>query len=138
MDTATREYAVLLIEDDLIDQEAIRRTLRETGQVSVTTAGYLHDGMQLIRQTPFDAVLFDLGLPDSFGIDTIKRMTEEFQSTPLIVLTGLSDIGTAQLAISHGVRDYLVKGEASEARILTSIFQAVRSESVEPESSLNK
>lgn len=132
MVAASSTYTVLLIEDDPFDREAFRRTLQAADQVSVRTANCLHDGVQMIRETPFDAVLLDLGLPDSFGIDTVKRMTEEFRSLPLIVLTGLSDMEMAQAAITHGARDYLVKGEASDARILESVLKAVRSKSEEP------
>lgn len=127
MDTASQEYALLLIEDDVVDQESFRRVFHKATQFSVSIAASLHDGIQLIRETAFDAVLFDLGLPDSYGIDTIKRMTEEFPSIPLIVFTGLSDMQTAQEAIRYGVRDYLVKGEASDARVLESVRKVVLS-----------
>lgn len=112
---------VLLIEDDAIDREHLRRVLHASLDVSLQTACCLQDGIQLIRQTPLDVVLFDLGLPDSYGLDTIKRMVEEFPHVPLIVLTGLSDETTAREASSLGICHYLVKGQASASDIVASV-----------------
>ena len=127
MQSSPDKYQVLLIEDDLIDQEYFRRIIKRTAQVEVVNADCLQDGIELLRERSFDAVLFDLGLPDSFGIDTVKRMTEEFGSLPLIVLTGSVDKQTAEEASQFGVYGYLVKGEATSTEIIDTVHSAVES-----------
>ncbi len=123
------KHQVLLIEDDLIDQEYFRRIIKRTNQVEVTIANCLQDGIELLRDQPFDAVLFDLGLPDSFGIDTVKRMTEEFCNLPLIVLTGSVDKQTAEKASEFGIYGYLAKGETTSTEIINTVHTAVESHS---------
>ncbi len=127
MDTSPSTRCVLLIEDDRIDQEYFRRVIKGADRVDVTTAQCLHDGIQLIRESHFDAVLFDLGLPDSYGLDTVKRMTEEFADLPLIVLTGTSNVQIARDASEYGLFDYLVKGQVTAAEIIGSVHSAIRS-----------
>lgn len=116
--------SILLVEDDVIDREHISRVLSSSFRVSLQTARCLHDGIQHLRQSHFDVVVFDLGLPDSYGLDTVKRMVEEFPNTPLIVLTGLANESTAREATALGVCDYLVKGRASANDITASVTAA--------------
>lgn len=123
---ATTHYQVLLIEDDFIDQENVCRSLKLAEQdFSVVMRNCLQDGVDALRAQPFDIILLDLSLPDSFGVDTINRMIEEFQETPIIVLSGSDDKELAKEAISLGVKDYLIKGETSGVDLAQTIAFAV-------------
>ena len=44
-----------------------------------------------ISQTQFDAVLLDLGLPDSSGIETLRAVRKQAEELPVVVLTGFDD-----------------------------------------------
>ena len=50
----------------------------------------------------FDAILLDLSLPDSQGLDTIERMSEMLPQLPLVILTGLTDGHVAAEAVREG------------------------------------
>ena len=76
MQSGPDKYQVLLIEDDLIDQEYFRRIIKRTTQVEVTSANCLQDGIELLRERSFDAVLFEyvsngLSMPRGQNIDVI-------------------------------------------------------------------
>lgn len=57
----------------------------------------------------FDIILLDLNLPDSEGLDTIKRLKAKFQELTIIILTDYDDWEIQEQALHLGVQDYLCK-----------------------------
>jgi diguanylate cyclase (GGDEF)-like protein len=67
---------------------------------------------QLMEQEQLqpDVVMLDLNLPDSTGVDTVRRC-RMLTDAPLVVLTGLAEeSAVTEMAIQAGADDYLVKG----------------------------
>ncbi len=118
---------LLLIEDDADAAESLRRLLVRTlpAGSSVQTVGTLADGLSQLASTPPDAVLLDLGLPDSDGPDTLARINTPARTVPCVVLTGRDDAELVQQAIDGGVQEYLVKGEFSGPAIARTLRQAI-------------
>jgi diguanylate cyclase (GGDEF)-like protein/PAS domain S-box-containing protein len=56
-----------------------------------------------------DAVLLDLFLPDSHGIETFNRLFHAAPQIPILVLSAAQDEEIAKLAVQHGAQDYLLK-----------------------------
>jgi signal transduction histidine kinase/CheY-like chemotaxis protein len=73
----------------------------------------------------FDAILLDLSLPDSQGLDTIERMSQMLPRLPLVILTGLTDGHIATEAVREGAQDYLVKGEIDPHGLSRAIQYAI-------------
>jgi two-component system, cell cycle sensor histidine kinase and response regulator CckA len=103
-------YKILLIEDNPGDAALIREMLRDAAYGDVACAERLSAGLQLLQRQSFDLILLDLGLPDSSGMETFRRIQHENPDLPVIVLTGLTDEEIAIMAISQGAQDFLVKG----------------------------
>src|SRR5829696_317548 len=104
--------AVLLVEDDDLYAQLLRNALgKATPRVAVERAGTLADALALLNGRPFDAVLLDLNLPDSAGLDTISRTLDVAPGIPVIVLTATAEFDLAVAAVQHGAQDYLVKSE---------------------------
>ena len=98
---------ILLVEDDSVDEEALRRLLpRNTSLQCATT---LRDAIGRLGMHAFDLVLLDLGLPDSSGIETLSRLRKSIPDLPIVVMSGLDDEEIAVEAIRHGAQDYIVK-----------------------------
>ena len=72
-----------------------------------------------------DAVLLDLSLPDSEGLDSLARMLDSVPSTPIIVLTGLDDPEVAVTAVERGAQDFLSKGTITPELIERALRYAV-------------
>jgi len=72
-----------------------------------------------------DVLLLDLGLPESTGLTTLDRATEEVTELPIIVLTGMQDREMSMEAIHRGAQDYLPKSELDGDRLLRSLRYAV-------------
>jgi DNA-binding response OmpR family regulator len=104
---------VLHIEDDAAEALLLQETLRNV-PLSARWEGVrvetLAKGLQAIQRGGFDAVLLDLGLPDSQGLPTLRAVRTEDPDIPVVVLTGLEDEEAALQALRDGAQDYLVKG----------------------------
>ncbi len=118
---------ILLIEDNPGDARLITEYLSPAGDTSfnVIVAESLARGKNLLDEEAFDAVLLDLHLPDSDGLETFDRLHRHAQFVPVIVLTGLDreDVGIA--AVKRGAQDYLFKGVADRSMLIRSIRYAI-------------
>src|SRR5262245_28375148 len=88
-----RPIEVLNFEDDPSDSLLVERALRKLFlmQFRVTTVPRLAEGLDRLRDKPFDVALLDLSLPDASGLDTFERLRNKVPELPLIVLTGNRD-----------------------------------------------
>lgn len=118
---------VLLVEDSQSDAELFEIYLKQvrSADYQITVVETLADGVASLKTSPVDVVLADLNLPDSFGIDTCRRLHASAPSVPIIVLTGLADEEKALEAMQVGAQDYLVKGEIDGNVLSRSIRYAI-------------
>jgi two-component system catabolic regulation response regulator CreB len=96
--------ALLLIEDDELVRDAMTRLFVREGYL-VLTAGTGHDAMGVLRTSPVDVVLLDVGLPDVSGADLCARLRQFFPHMPVVVCSGAASPQEAdelrQLGITH-------------------------------------
>jgi len=122
-----RECRVLVIEDSAVQYELVARNLREAKGVDFrpTRADRLSEGLERLGNEKFDIVLLDLNLPDSRGLDTLRKLRFSRPNVPIVVLTGIDDEAVAIQAASEGAQDYLVKGEFGSNVLFRSIRYAI-------------
>jgi signal transduction histidine kinase len=118
---------VLLIEDEAVDAVLVRRNLRAQpgpafGLEHVTS---LEAGCERLTRGGVDAVLLDLGLPDSQGIDTVLQVRGQAPTLPIVVFTAADDEGTAIAALAAGAQDYLVKDDLEGSLLRRSLCYAI-------------
>ncbi len=101
--------------------------LEEAGgdEFVLTHVERLADALQALKTTRFDAVLLDLSLPDSHGMDTVRAARAAAGLTPIVVMTGLDDEQKALEALRCGAQDYLVKGQ-HDGRLLVRALRYAR------------
>ncbi|NOX87669.1 MAG: PAS domain S-box protein, partial [Calditrichaeota bacterium] len=101
---------ILLIEDDPDDAKLLGDALSEAHLhfvlIHVPT---LTEGLSRLSSHPIDVILLDLNLPDSQGLDTMKKLLKHSSCIPVIVISILEDQETAVEAVKMGAQDYLVK-----------------------------
>jgi signal transduction histidine kinase len=73
----------------------------------------------------FDVALVDLGLPDSQGIETLRRLRAAAPDMPTIVVSGQQDAGTARQALVCGAQDFIFKQELHGVRLAKAIVYAI-------------
>lgn len=109
---------ILLIEDNPGDARLIQTLLNETsGDSIVHVAERLELGLQFLSGQAVDIVVLDLGLPDSWGLDTLTKLQTRCPRLPVVILTGSNDEALGVQALQLGAQDYLVKGQV-EGRLL--------------------
>jgi len=84
---------VLLIEDNPGDARLIREFLNDTGvdAYDVEWVELLSTGMERLTGEGIDVVLLDLQLPDSLGLDTLRKVYDQAPDIPIVVFTVLGD-----------------------------------------------
>jgi PAS domain S-box-containing protein len=123
---------VLLVEDNAGDCRLLREMLGDCVGESFTVdqAATLADALKLAAgRDPYDLVLLDLSLPDSAGLDTIRRCRAAMPALPIVVLTNLADQSLGANAIRCGAQEYLVKGQVDH-RLLSRTISYARERSL--------
>jgi len=121
---------VLLVEDNPGDARLLEEDLRDVpGQeFELTHVERLEEASERLREEEYDVVLLDLSLPDSSGLDTVKRTFNEAPTMPIVVLTGLDDESLGLSAVREGAQDYLVKGQTQGRLLVRAIHYALERE----------
>ena len=121
-----QELKVLLIEDNPGDAFLIKFYLGES--VSPKFNFFHGENMktanELMAKHNFDIILMDLNLPDSVGLDTLKKLLEKYPNNLVIVLTGLVDEKVGLETVRFGAQDFLVKGKFDGKVLISSIMFA--------------
>ncbi len=130
----TPKIRILVVDDDEVDSMTVQRALTNSTlpvKFDVETASTMAKGVDKLNKGRFDAALFDLGLPDSAGLETVKGALSAAGEIPVVVLTGWADEETGISAINIGAMDYLVKGPAIESMLGRTLLYALERKKVE-------
>lgn len=99
---------ILVVEDD----ETLGRSMAQ----SLTLAGYAADwvgnaadALHAVLVEHFDAMVLDLGLPDSDGFAVISTLRQRDQSLPVLILTARDAVENRVQGLDLGADDYVVK-----------------------------
>jgi two-component system, OmpR family, copper resistance phosphate regulon response regulator CusR len=103
---------VLLVEDDARIARMVARGLSEQGEVLVAEDGDV--GLFLGTTEDFDAVILDLGLPGTSGLEVLRRIRAEHAGVPIIVITGRDDPSARKASLAAGATAFLTKPFAIE------------------------
>ncbi len=106
-----KSLQVMLVEDNPDDIVLAREMLREAcpGEFTLTEISRLSTALKKLASETYDAVLLDLKLLDSIGLDTLAQMNAAFPQIPIIVLSGSNNNEMAMQAVQQGAQDFLVK-----------------------------
>lgn len=99
---------ILLIEDDSATAKTLQKTLRSEGFVCDTT-DLGEDGLEIGKLYEYDVIILDLLLPDMDGYEVLRRFRAAQIKTPILILSGLSDIDDKVRGLGFGADDYLTK-----------------------------
>ena len=105
--------SVLLVEDNDDDAALITRVLTRFQRISFTVAraASLAEARALLETSTYDAILSDLGLPDSDGLATFQGIFQVSRNAAVIVLTGDDREELGLKAVELGAQEYIVKAE---------------------------
>src|SRR6202161_2833534 len=125
--TKHKDQCVLLIEAEADDAA---RILNELGSATderfdVEWVPELSSGIERLRDGGVGAVVLDLTLPDSHGIETFDKLFQAYPRVPILILSGASAEETARQAVRRGAEDYLIKTQADGYRLRQAVGKMV-------------
>lgn len=99
---------ILVVDDDVAFCTMLQTFLKKKGfEVTSTFTG--KEAFETIDKHSFDIIITDIRLPDSDGMEILKKSKEKSFDTQVILMTGYTDIKTAVNAMKLGAYDYIGK-----------------------------
>jgi two-component system cell cycle response regulator CtrA len=99
---------VLLIEDEPTTAKAIEMMLATEG-FNVYSTDLGEEGLDLGKLYDYDIILLDLNLPDMHGYDVLKKLRVAKVQTPVLILSGISEMDSKVRSFGFGADDYVTK-----------------------------
>ncbi len=118
---STHDLTILLVEDDpfaralleqILSDEGYRIKMAENGQIALKI---------FYEESDIDLIITDMNMPEMNGLELIRRLRDEGNDLPIIVLTSNREIKTAVSAIYGGANAYLLKDENIEDTFVHAI-----------------
>jgi len=107
---------IVLIDDHLVVRQGLERLLNGGEEFVVCEeAGDAASGMALVREMQPDAVVVDVQLPDTDGIELTKCLLDEFPHLVVIILSAYEEPEMALRAMHAGAMAYVLKNEGIES-----------------------
>ena len=113
---------VLLVEDDSNTAQSIELILKSEGYI-VDSTDLGEDGLEIGKLYDYDIIILDLMLPDIDGYEVLRRLRSAKVSTPILILSGLSELDNKIKGLGFGADDYLTK--PFDRRELMARIQAI-------------
>jgi len=99
---------ILLVEDDTSTAKSIEMMLKSEGYV-VDMADMGEDGLEIGKLYDYDIIVLDLMLPDIDGYEVLRRLRQARIKTPILILSGLSELDAKVKGLGVGADDYMTK-----------------------------
>lgn len=112
---------VLVVDDHEIARDGLRLQLLQISRsCEVFEAGTCAQAIAACRDGRFDLVLLDLTLPDSTGLETLRRFRESAPQSPVVVLSAVTGREVVMAAIEEGAMGFIPKA-SSRTEIVTAL-----------------
>jgi sigma-B regulation protein RsbU (phosphoserine phosphatase) len=129
---------VLLVEDNAGDARLLREMFSKErpDSFNLTHLSRMREAEVHLAKGGVDIVLLDMGLPDAYGLDTVRHARAAAPHVPIIVLTGLDDEELASEAMKEGAQDYLIKSQIENRALPRALRHAIERHRMEAETEL--
>lgn len=98
---------LLVVDDNVRLSERIFDRLRKFHSVDIAETG--HDVLTKTKDVRYDVIILDLGLPDMNGLEVCRRLRELSINTPILILTGATEMTSRVHLLEQGADDYMTK-----------------------------
>ena len=99
---------ILIAEDEVTIARALKVML-EKNKYAVDMVHNGSDALDFIRTTAYDALVLDIMMPEKDGIEVLKAVRAEGNTTPALFLTAKAEVADRVAGLDAGADDYLPK-----------------------------
>lgn len=99
---------ILVVDDEPAVQQALTRAL-SLERYRVALAGDGHQALQMLADSPVEAIILDVSMPHLGGLEVCRRLRAAGDRTPVLMLTARDQIDDRVAGLDAGADDYLVK-----------------------------
>jgi diguanylate cyclase (GGDEF)-like protein/PAS domain S-box-containing protein len=108
-DNKNRGGKILVVDDDSTALLLMRAALRKSG-FEATMASSGAEALRLFRADSFDVVMLDVSMPEMSGYEVCVALRKEADtSLPIVMVTGMDDVDSVELAYQSGATDFISK-----------------------------
>jgi DNA-binding response OmpR family regulator len=108
---------VLVVDDDASIRRSLQRGLR-LGGFTVDLADGGRPALRSVHERPPDVIVLDVSMPDLSGIEVCRRLREDGNDVPVLMLSALDETTDRIAGLQAGGDDYLVKPFALQELVL--------------------
>jgi two-component system, NarL family, invasion response regulator UvrY len=105
---------ILLVDDHAVVRAGVRRLLETVEGTSILEAKSSQDAVELWQRKRPDLVILDLNLPDSSGLELLRRLVQLDKTVRILILSMHSEPIYAARALEAGARGYVSKSAGAE------------------------
>lgn len=107
---STRTKKILIVDDDELMREVLGATL-ESGGFEPCHAANANDAFMQLGRNEISLILMDLMMPGLDGIGATRkiRALAQCRATPIIIISGESDLESMKMSRAAGATDFLIK-----------------------------
>ena len=120
---------ILIVDDEQGVRSSLSAILADEG-FEVETAASGEEGLEILKERSFQAILLDIWLPGRDGMETLKQMRRTGVDAAIIMISGHASIETAVRATKLGALDFVEKPLSLE-KILLTLKNALRARKLE-------
>lgn len=118
---AEPEIKILVVDDDEVDREMIRKSLKAL-EATIVEAKDGAECIKLLTEQQFGLILLDYKLPDYDGLALISEVKRIVPTTPVVVVTGFGNEDLVRATALAGVLDYIPKNKVTPEFLTRTIL----------------
>jgi len=100
---------ILLVDDEINLLNSFDLTLNDNGIDNTILCSNSREVLNILTETKVSLILLDLSMPYIRGEELLETIVQEYPDTPVIIVTGDTEIETAVECMKLGACDYIIK-----------------------------
>ncbi len=116
---------ILIVEDNSLDGIITERVLQKDGIFKIQIAVTLASAIDILNNNQIEAVILDLNLPDSQGIETFFMIKNKNYKLPIIVLSGNESRQLTSQILRNGGQEVINKGKIARQSVTEAILNSI-------------